>query len=460
MLQINNETLTMLGVVGGMIVMTLTIVDYLIKFHDRFKDAKDTPSARKDKPSRERHEETEPDAPLSPSKGKKPNWTFRPAFPFLLYRELLTIVPTGVLLNYLGLMLSIRFNSILYLDMTGTALVAFLLGPWWGAITALLSSSFVNWLAYPGEGANTAIFPWVLVNMTGGLLWGFLARGLGFRKYLRTAHNSSLIHIWFLSSFGLLSAGVMSLPGAALQITLAQQQALSMDQELRTILEQILMHWEMGMENYLNPVLGAAWASTVVGTVLTILEHFFRYIPDKTVSVAIALIVVKYGFPLFEQELIHGGPDKNYLRDNHTSPLLLGVLYTPVFLVFMTADVYDFFNNWVLWSAPWLVILSGYVLLKYLGPSDNEAYDAAVARASRYGRALKPLERTPVHNFCRRLTLATLLSSATFVICLTLVLRNFSDIALNFLCVVYGFLLTVHAIRVAIAQNISVARTE
>jgi hypothetical protein len=39
-------------------------------------------------------------------------------------------------------------------------------------------------------------------------------------------------------------------------------------------------------------------------------------------------------------------------------------------------------------------------------------------------------------------------------------LRNFSDIALNFLCVVYGFLLAVHVVHVAIAQNISVARAD
>jgi hypothetical protein len=459
MMPLNNETLTMMGLVGGMIVMALTIMDYLIKFHDRFREGKEAPP-RKEPRSRDRREEVEPDVSLPSSKGKKPDWRFRPAFPFLLYRELLIIVPTGVLLNYLGLMLSIRFNSILYLDMTGTALVAFLLGPWWAAITALLSSSVVNWLAYPGKGADTAIFPWVLVNMTGGLLWGFLAQGLGFRKYLRTAHTSSLTHIWFLSSFGLLGAAVMSIPGAALQITLAQQQALALDQELRIILERTLTHWEAGMEHYLNPFLGAAWASAVVSTVLSVLEHFFRYIPDKTVSVAIAMIVVKYGFPLFEQELIHGGPSKDYLRDNHTSPLLLGALYTPVFLVFMTVDTYDFLDNWVLWSAPWVVILAGYAFLKLFGPSDDESYEAALARSARYSRALKPLEREPAHNFCRRLTFATLIASAAFVLCLPLVLRNFSDIALNFLCVVYGFLLAVHVVHVAIAQNISATRAE
>jgi hypothetical protein len=459
MMPLNNEFLTMLGLLGGMIVMTLTILDYLIKFHDRFREGKES-SSRKEQEPLESRAEPDPKDLQPTSRSKKPNWNLHPAFPYLPYRELLIIVPTGVLLNYLGLMLSLRLHSILYLDMTGTALAAFLLGPWWGAITALLSNSLINWLAYPGDGADVAIFPWVLVNMTGGLLWGLLAQGSRFRKYLRTAHTSSFAHIGFLTSFGLLGAAAMSIPGALLQVTLAQQQALTLDQEVRAVLEKMMTHWQAGMESYLDPLIGASGATAVVGAVLAILEHFFRYIPDKTVSVAIAVILVKYGFPLFEQELIHGGPHKEHIRDNHTSPLMLGALYTPVFIVFMTIDLYDFRSNWVLWSAPWIIILSGYIVLKTHGPSDDAAYEAAKARSARYGRALKPVEREPAYNFCRRLTFATLLASSTFVVCLPLVLRNFSDIALNFLCVVYGFLLAVHVVHVAIAQNISVARTD
>ncbi len=83
-----------------------------------------------------------------------------------------------------------------------------------------------------------------------------------------------------------------------------------------------------------------------------------------------------------------------------------------------------------------------------------------MARSARYSGALKTLEREPAHNFCRRLTFATLIASAAFVMYLPLVLRNFSDIALNFLSVVYGFLLAVHVVHVAIAQNISAARAD
>lgn len=455
----NNDLLTMMGFVGGMIVMAFTVLDYLIKFHDRFKEGRES-APEKERPARSRREVEEPDAPPPSPKTKKPNWDLHPAFPYLPYRELLIIVSTGILLNYLGLMLSLRLHSILYLDMTGTALAAFLLGPWWGAITALLSSSAVNWLFYPGEGSEITIFPWVLVNMTGGLLWGYLAQGAGFRKYLRTAHTSSLAHLRFLASFGIVGAAATSIPGAWLEITLAQHQSLVLDQDIRGIFERLITQWQSGVESYLDPLMGPSGASVIVNTSLTVIEHFFRYIPDKTVSVSIALIVVKYGFPLFEQELIHGGPDKERVRDNHTSPLILGALYVPVFLIFMTQEIYDFPHSWMLWSTPWVASLAGYAMLKSFGPSDNTVYEAALARSTRYGRALKPVEREPAYNFCRHLTFAMLVASSTFIVCLPLVLRNFSDVALNFLCVVYGFLLAAHIIHVAIAQNISIARSD
>ena len=455
----NNDLLALMGFIGGMIVMAFTILDYVIKFHDRFKEGKEA-ALKKEPPPRERREAAKPEEPPPPPRGKKPDWKLLPAFPYLPYRELLILVSTGILLNYIGLILSLRLHSILYLDMTGTALAAFLLGPWWGAITALLSNSVINWFFYPGEVAEVAIFPWVLVNMTGGLLWGYLGQRAGFRKYLRTAHTSSLAHLRFLLSFGIVGAAVTSIPGALLDISLAQHQTLVLDQEVRGVFERLMTQWQSGMEDYLNPILGPSGASTLVSTGLTIIEHFFRYIPDKTVSVSIALIAVKYGFPLFEQELIHGGPDKARVRDNYTSPLILGALYTPVFFIFLTQDIYDFQNNWILWSAPWTVMLAGYAQLKIFGPSNNIVYEAAMTRATRYDRALKPVEREPAYNFCRHLTFAMLLASSTFVVCLPLVLRNFSDAALNFLCVVYGLLLAAHIIHVAIAQNISIARAD
>src|SRR4029079_5996156 len=69
---------------------------------------------------------------------------FRVVSYLLLYATTVTI-PAGLILNYTGLTLRRHLESILFLDMTGTALVAFLLGPWRGAIAALVSNSALNW---------------------------------------------------------------------------------------------------------------------------------------------------------------------------------------------------------------------------------------------------------------------------------------------------------------------------
>ena len=50
--------------------------------------------------------------------------------------------------------------------------------------------------------------------------------------------------------------------------------------------------------------------------------------------------------------------------------------------------------------------------------------------------------------------------SLLFALCLPILLMDFYRVTFKFFCVVYGFLLVVHLIRVAIAQNISVARAD
>ena len=80
-----------------------------------------------------------------------------------------------------------------------------------GAIVALLSNSVVNWLLYPEAGADVVIFPWSLVNMTGALFWGVLARQTSFQKYVRTSKSSALAHSWFLLSFGVVGAVVVAI---------------------------------------------------------------------------------------------------------------------------------------------------------------------------------------------------------------------------------------------------------
>ncbi len=129
------------------------------------------------------------------------------------------------------------------------------------------------------------------------------------------------------------------------------------------------------------------------------------------------------------------------------------MLYAPSYAFLVTGE--DF---WPLWSLPWLLIISGYLALHYWGAPDDALRQARLERAARYARALKVLGKDPSHEFCRRLMSATLIASLLFALCLSVLLMDIYRVTFKFFCVVYGVLLIVHLIRVAIQQDISVAR--
>lgn len=451
MLEEYGKELMMLGgTIAGFIAALLTVMEKLLDIQNRIHTKKE----RRSSPQPERAS-VEPVSSIDffsskPLRGSS----------YLLLNETSVIVAAGVLLNYVGLTLSRHLESILFLDMTGTALVAILLGPWWGAIVALLSNSVVNWLLYPEAGADVVIFPWSLVNMTGALFWGMLARQAGFQKYVRTSKSSGLAHTWFLLSFGVAGAVVMSIPGTLVQSALHERSIFALNPEVAESLSARITHWEAMVQAQLESWIGLTWSEHIGWYVVNWFQNCIRYIPDKTMSAAIALVVLKYGYPLFERELIHGGPDGDRPGDERILPLVLGLLYAPSYAVLISSEEYAGTLYWPLWSLPWLFILYGYFRLRYWGPSDDALHEARLQRAERYARALKPLGKEPSYEFCRRLTFATLIASLLFALCLPVLLMDFYRVTFKFFCVVYGFLLVVHLIRVAIAQNISVARAE
>lgn len=86
--------------------------------------------------------------------------------------EALPIVLAGVLLNVGGRQIAEYAEvPLIFVDMIGTAFCAILLGPWWAAAVAAATTTingnfFTNYFAFG------------LVNITGGLVWGYLSRGL------------------------------------------------------------------------------------------------------------------------------------------------------------------------------------------------------------------------------------------------------------------------------------------
>jgi hypothetical protein len=438
------------GTVAGFVAALLSIFEKLLKFKDEWRSRR---TSRK-------NAATEPDQQEATGRFEPVSTTLFQKASYLFLYETSVILAAGVLLNYIGLTLSRHLHSILFLDMTGTALVAFLLGPWWGAIVALLSNSMVNWLLFPETGGDVVIFPWSLVNMTGALVWGYLARAHSFTTYLRRGKKSGASHAWFLFTFGVCGAVAMSIPGTLVQAALGETSVFALNPEVAETLSQRVSHWEAFVKAQVETLYGLTWVDSLSWVVVNWFQNCVRYIPDKTMSAAIALVVLKYGYPLFERELIHGGPNGDRPGDERMLPLVLGFLYAPSYATLLTSEQYAGAVYWPLWTTPWVAIVCGYVWLRYWGAPDSELHKARLQRGVRYAQALKPIKKEPNYEFCRRLTFATLIASLIFALALPVLLTDFYRVAFNFFCVVYGFLLVVHLVRVAIAQNLSVARAD
>ena len=82
--------------------------------------------------------------------------------------EALPIVLAGILLNVAGRQISQYFGGP-FVDMTGTAFTAIVLGPWWAAAAAA-ATTIVNGNFFENY------FPFGVVNIAGALVWGYLAR--------------------------------------------------------------------------------------------------------------------------------------------------------------------------------------------------------------------------------------------------------------------------------------------
>lgn len=453
----NTDLLVVGGMITAFVAALLSLTEKLLSLRERLASARERKKAAGADPSHSGAQVAEQSILLDVI---LPNSRVLNVSSYLLVDEIMVIVPAGILLNYLGLVLSLRLESILYLDMIGTALAAFLLGPWWGAIVGLMSNSLVSWLVYPDPGADVMIFPWSLVDMTGGLFWGFMARLAWFRKYVRSPRASTFRHIWYLISFGVLGACVMSVPGTFVHIALSKQAAFALSPDVADALGRVVFESQEALRHQIKALLGIAWGGSVGWALQNWLQNCIRYIPDKAISAAIALAVLKYGFPLFERELIVGGPGTPRPRDTQTAPLILGCLYVPSFVALLRAEAYTSQQYWPLWSAPWLVIGAAVVQLRQWGPSTAVAQRACAGRHARYSQALEPIERGSAQEFCRRLTFVTLITSVFFALCLIVLMVDFYRIAFNFFTAVYGFLLVVHLARVALSQNLAIVRQD
>jgi energy-coupling factor transport system substrate-specific component len=84
------------------------------------------------------------------------------------------LVPVAVALNIVGGQINTILHLPTFLDMIGTAVVAIVLGPWWGALVGAMTNLVASFISGPIG------LPFAVVNVAGALVWGYAVRwGLG-----------------------------------------------------------------------------------------------------------------------------------------------------------------------------------------------------------------------------------------------------------------------------------------
>ena len=89
------------------------------------------------------------------------------------------LVPLAAALNLVGGYIVSITRVPIFLDMMGTAVTAFTIGPWWAAITGIITNIGESIIISP------IYLPFAVVNVAGGLLWGYGARWGMAKSFIR-----------------------------------------------------------------------------------------------------------------------------------------------------------------------------------------------------------------------------------------------------------------------------------
>lgn len=383
-----------------------------------------------------------------------------PQSPYSLTHEVFPIVATGVTVNYLCLTVAVAIPSILYLDMTGTAFIAFLLGPWWGVVGAIISSTLFNPLFYPRPDYEVA--PWVIVNIVGALFWGCVGQSRYFKTLLFPFTPTASQYIRFFLVCGVCGAFVMAVPGAVVAHVVDHRLALNVN--IQAVLKESLA-WLMQAitDNFSDTgplaVASSRWSVEWMMTSL-------RYIPDKTVSCAIALMLIRYGFPIYEDELIKRDSQGCRAVGDSVSYCVALAVYIPALCYLLSGQRSAAW--WPVWWSPVVLIATWMVIRIVLRPADSESISSAVAeRVSRYRGAEEVLRGLPIGDFYSRVSMPVawaMLTTLIFVLVLALPLiepnakaisfrRMFYEVVFNFGAICYGVLFVAFLARKAVAQS-------
>lgn len=248
--------------------------------------------------------------------------------------ERLPVLSAAVALNAIGMALSTAFPTILYLDMIGTALAALLLGPWYGAIAACLSSGLINYALFP----NTPVLPWMLVNVTGAMFWGAMGSMTWFREGGSSMSPSSHMMPMGPSSGmttiligGVMAAVILAIPGTITQMGMGPRYLDSFSLDKGTA--ELIRSLQSAIKAVLDDMPFAARAEQIgidSHWLSTYAVNVIRYVPDKVLTILLAVLCIRAMYPVHWDLLIISRKHHAHTFMLPRQPLLFALVYITV----------------------------------------------------------------------------------------------------------------------------------
>jgi uncharacterized membrane protein len=385
---------------------------------------------------------------------KYPPW---PRTAFLFFEEAVIIVSCGVFLNVVCVTFCSQFPSILFLDMLGTAVVSFLLGPWYGAATGLISNMINSLLNIVPD-----YIPWAVVNMVGGLVWGYFARTNMFRRFITVKNPEMRDWASFLGLFGILSAMVMAIPAPLISEAIIQKSEI-VAPTYPVALSLAVHGYFPDLRGALSLFLSGTSADVTAQMFLDWVTQSLLFIPDKIFCIVGAIIVVRAAFPLYSKFLIELGANKAQSQHDYLDPIVLLITMVPYYVtviaVITGSGIIKPEYRWVILVLPAAAWAVGVAIASI---PDNDAIIERMTKIKRklcYDLAVKCLPEDSATRPGPSFLLGYLvLSLALITIIPALVdIRDYHDymgIVFNLLCVTFGFPAAIYFYGVSVCQNI------
>jgi hypothetical protein len=212
-------------------------------------------------------------------------------------------------------------SGVFFLDMIGTAMCAFALGPWWGAATGVLTNSVLSIFL------SSLYIDYMLVNITGAVIWGTLGR-----RYLNPIGPGcdDQYIIFGLDFSGIVKVLRIWLTGILVGVACALVALLIRVDWKLTIDMKIIesMPNQHPTEQLSIQVANDAMHSKMPITLLLVWPELFSTIPDKLLSTVVAIYILSKFFPFFYSSYLYSSNNSLGKHNNFMGEKLFLTIFT------------------------------------------------------------------------------------------------------------------------------------